>query len=300
MTRKRAQHEKPLISVVMPVYNAEHYIQSAIESILKQTYRQFELILVNDASTDSSLKIMRRYQKKHPRKITVINLKKNHNHGGDMCANEGMNIARGKYIARMDADDIALTHRLEKQVDYLEHHPEIFLVGSNAFVINKSGKVISLKREPTISSSIHRAFFTFNPLIHPTVMIRAEYANKQKFSYLINYSANNDFYTFFKLSCQGALFSNLNEPLLLLRIHDTNDTFVNIKEKFLNTLKVRLRMVKEYHYRPTFLQIILTIIQSAIVFLLPEKVTKFIYLVSKGIIRIALIPPSRQAKLGYN
>lgn len=284
MTQKR-QVRKPLVSVVMPVYNAQKYVGQAIKSILRQTYRNFELIIVNDASTDRSLQIIKRYKKRYPRKIKIIDLKENLNKGGDACANEGLKVARGKYIARMDADDVAVHERLAKQVAFLEGNPEVFLVGSNAYVIDQKGEIMGEKREPAKNSAISQSYFTFNPIIHPTALFRATYLSKQPFRYIIQYSANNDYYTFFKLNCQGAVFANLARKLLYHRIHDGNDTFLNIKEKFANTLKARIEMVRTFGYEPTLKQLLITFAQSAIVFTLPERLLRDIYLLAKGIVR---------------
>src|SRR3989344_1688263 len=102
----RKKKRFPLVSVVMPVYNAEKYLDQAIKSILNQTYKRFELIIIDDASTDNSLKIAKTYKRHFRTKIQIIETGKNLNGGGDMCANLVIERARGKYIARMDADDI--------------------------------------------------------------------------------------------------------------------------------------------------------------------------------------------------
>ena len=238
----KASMGKPLVSVVMPVYNAQDYLAEAINSMLSQTYQNFELIIIDDASKDSSPEIIKRYQKKFPKKIKIITVKKNLNRGGDHCANLGIEIAKGKYIARMDADDISLPHRLEKQVEFLEKNPKVFLLGSNAYVIDKRGKVIGDKLEPSSSEEIYKSYTRFHPIIHPSAMCR-RLINGRKFLYKIKYNANNDYYTFFSLLCQGFVFRNLDEKLIYYRIHETNDTFVNIKGKLINTLKIRFEMI---------------------------------------------------------
>lgn len=273
---------QPLVSVVMPVYNAERYVAEAIESILHQTYKRFELIIIDDQSTDDSLKIIKSYKRRYPSKIRVIQSEKNLNRGGDMCANLGIEVARGKYIARMDADDVAIPTRLEKQVAFLEAHKRVFLVGSSAFVINAKGKIVGEKLEPSSTHDIYKSYATFHPIIHPSVMLRRKFKGYQ-FLYQINYSANNDYYTFFKLLCRGFIFVNLDEKLLYYRIHDKNDTFVNIKQKFINTLAIRLKMVFSFNYQPSVRDIAVSLIQAALLLLLPEEIVKNIYLITKGI-----------------
>lgn len=273
----------PLVSVVMPVYNAEKYVRSAIESVIQQSYKQIELIIVDDVSTDNSWKIIQMYEK-HFSCIRAIRMSRNLNRGGDMCANEGIKLARGKYIARMDADDICHLSRIEKQVAYLEAHPDIFLVGSNAHVIDRMRNIIGEKIEPSESRDIYRAYFTIHPIIHPSSMFRRVYQDK-KFSYEIRYSANNDYFTFFKLLCKNYRFANLKEKLLYYRIHGKNDTFVNVRKKFLNTLAVRIEMFLKHGYDPTFKQVAVTLAQAAATLLLPQRVSTHLYLLVKGIIK---------------
>ncbi|MBI2031737.1 MAG: glycosyltransferase [Candidatus Levybacteria bacterium] len=276
---------KPLVSVIMPVFNAGSFLTDAIESILHQTYKNIEFIIVDDCSTDESWKIIKSYQKKYPSIIKTIRLKKNLNKGGDSCANIALKYARGKYIARMDADDISGIDRLEKQVEFLEKNPDIFMVGSNAHVINTRGIIIGEKLEPLTNNDIYKSYARFHPIIHPSIMLRRLISAK-RFYYQIKYSANNDYHTFFKLICTGFKFANLEEKLVYYRIHSTNDTFVNIKNKFMNTLKIRLRMFMHYNYKPTPKDVLISFIQSVLLFALPERVTKDLYLISKGIIKI--------------
>jgi len=282
--RERKKPKKPLVSVVMPVYNAEKYIDAAIQSIMNQTYKNFELIIVDDQSTDKSLKIIKSYKRRYRTKIKIIRSAKNLNRGGDMCANLGIEVARGKYIARMDADDIAAPGRLATQVEFLERNPRVFLVGSNAYVINEKGKVVGEKIEPSKPADIYKSYATFHPIIHPSTMLRRIYHGK-RFTYQIEYSANNDYYTFFKLICRGYIFVNLKEKLLFYRIHDKNDTFVKTKEKFLNTVKIRLLMVEKYNYKLNVRDVITSIVQAALILVLPESAIKYLYLVTKGIIQ---------------
>lgn len=275
----------PTLSVIMPAYNSKDYIEEAVNSVLNQTFQDFELIIIDDASTDSTVKIIKKFQKKNPDKIKLIQVKNNLNCGGDKCANEGLKVATGKYIARMDADDVAELSRFEKQINFLKDNPKIFLVGSNADVIDRNGNVIGEKNEPLTSDEIYKAYFGFHPLIHPTCMFKRKLKDGTPFKYEIKYSANNDYYTFFKLVCKGYKFVNMDEKLLKYRIHNSNATFVNMKKKFVNSLKVRLSMVANYGYIPTPRDIFMLVAQSMVVLLLPERMLLKIYFLAKGIIK---------------
>lgn len=281
-TRRKKQ---PLVSVIMPVYNAGRFLVPAIESILKQTYKNFELIIVDDASTDNSWEIIRKYKGRFRKRIIAIQMARNLNKGGDVCANEGLKYARGKYLARMDSDDISHPQRLEKQVAFLEKHRNHFLVGSNAYVIDEKKRIVGEKNEPLKSHDIYNAYFTTNPLIHPSCLYRRIFKNR-KFSYEIQYSANNDYLTFFKYICKNYQFANLEEKLLYYRIHGGNDTFSHIRTKFMNTLRIRLRMMSKFGYNPSAQQLFITALQLFSVMLLPERFSIRLYLISKGIVKV--------------
>ena len=125
----------PLISVCMAVYNAERYVAEAVESILNQTFGDFEFLILDDGSTDGSLDILRRYAERDPR----IRLTSRPNQGLVASLNELVDQARGEFIARMDADDVSLPERFQREVDYLRDHPECVLVGSRVRLIDPDG-----------------------------------------------------------------------------------------------------------------------------------------------------------------
>ncbi len=129
--------ENPKVSVIMSVYNGDKYLREAIESILNQTFTDFEFIIVNDGSTDNSLEIIESYDDE---RIKTINNKKNI--GLTKSLNKALKFAKGKYIARQDADDVSLPNRFEKQVEYLDSHPEVALVGTSVYLIDENGKII--------------------------------------------------------------------------------------------------------------------------------------------------------------
>jgi glycosyltransferase EpsE len=283
---------RPLVSVVMPVYNADAYLTRAIDSILRQTYENLELIIVDDASIDGSVGIIERYKRLYPKKISFVRLSKNLNRGGDSCANVGISSAKGKYIARMDADDVSHPKRIEKQVRFLERHSSIFLVGSNAHIINKEEEVIGVKSEPNSHAEILKGYFTFHPVVHSSCMYRRFLKNGKIFIYDKKYKCNNDYYTFFKLIVDGYSFHNLSEKLIRYRIHDKSVTFSNIRKNFIQTFKIRMEMVFKHGFRPTLSGIFITSLQIGVVSLLPEKILLKLYLLTKGIAKIHLRTPS--------
>jgi len=279
---KQLKNKKPLVTVVMPVYNAGDFLVPAIESILNQTFQNFEFIIVDDASNDGSKAVIRSYTQKYPDKIKPIFLIKNRNCGGDACVNEGFKRSVGKFVARMDADDVAHPKRLEKQVAYLRKHPEIIVLGTQAYVINKEGAITGEKTEPTTDKEIRKAYFVFHPMINPSVIIRRSLLPSQRKLYTISYDANNDLLTFFGFLRLGK-FANLSEKLLYYRIHGKNDSLINPKGRFLNTLRIRIYAVAKLGYTPTFKGVIMNIAQALAALILPAGLITKIYLLWRGI-----------------
>lgn len=284
-TKKNTQ---PLVSVVMPVHNAGLFLSEAIESILAQTYTNFELIIVDDASTDNSPTIIQRFHKKYPKKIRVYTLIHALGQSGDPATDFGMRQAKGDYIAKMDADDIAVPQRLERQVAFLEQNKEIFLVGSHAEIIDKNGKKIGIKKTPLNSKKIYNSFFLYCNVIHPSIMFRNNFAGN---FYTIKFPYFNEYYTFFKLMRQGKKFANIAQPLILYRIHGNNDTFSHTREKFKSTLRIRSAFIFEYGYIPSLYQLAVTLLQILAVLTLPQKVMITLYLLSKKVISLSDILP---------
>lgn len=278
ISSKKQAH--PRVSVIMPVHNAQAYLKEAILSILHQTYRDFELIIIDDASKDNSWKIITQLQKQHKR-IRAFRNKVAMGKSGDPASNLAISKAKGEFIAKMDADDIAHPKRLEKQVTFLDNHPEIFLTGTQGYVINKEGKIIGKKKSPLKHHDIFADFFLYSYFIHPSIMFRNE-TKKQPF-YKIKFPFFNEYYTFFKLMTEGKHFANMPEYLLYYRIHGENDTLSNTKKKFLSTLRMRWEFIR-LGYLPTIRQVAITLLQSIFVFSLPERAIPFFYLLSRNVI----------------
>lgn len=275
-------NKNPLVSVIMPVYNAGNFVGEAIQSILNQTYGNFELMVVDDASTDNSWEVISSYKKLYSKKVRVMRLNKNLNMGGDAAGNIGFRMAKGNFVARMDADDVATPNRLEKQVSFLLTNPGVFAVGSSAYVIDKEGGLIGEKKMPLENEKIYKEFFVFHPLIHPTLMFRKA-AIKGKNLYKLQYQANNDYLTFFEMITKGHRFANLPDKLLYYRFHGKNDSLIKVKSRFLNSLKIRLTAIKKFGYRPDFVSLIKLLGQIFVIVILPEKVIVPLYLTIRGI-----------------
>jgi glycosyltransferase involved in cell wall biosynthesis len=204
----------PLVSVVMPLFNAEKYVGDAVESVLSQSYTNFELIIVNDASTDKSAACV---QGIVDRRIVIV---ENENNLGIVASrNRGLALAKGKYIAILDSDDIALPNRLEKQVAFLEANPEYGICGSYYHVINGLGKKILSFKVP-VSSADNKTFLLFNvPFCHSTIMMPTALA--QSLAYKEGFDIIEDYEIAHRISKKFKI-GNLPEYTTLYRVHGNN------------------------------------------------------------------------------
>jgi glycosyltransferase involved in cell wall biosynthesis len=199
----------PKITVIMPVYNCELYIQEAVESILNQTYSDFELLIIDDASSDQTVSIIKKYN--DPR-IQLI--EKPLNTGYTNSLNYGLLLAKGKYIARMDGDDISLPKRFAKQVAYMEAHPEVVVCGTSYKIVGND-KHISI---PENHDVIKLAFLKTNCILHPSVMIRKSVLDEFSIIYDTSKEPAEDYDMWVRLSTYGKLH-NLQDILIEYRIY---------------------------------------------------------------------------------
>lgn len=209
----------PVVSVLMPVYNAEQFLREAIDSILCQTYTDFEFLIFNDGSTDKSSEIIKSYDDKR-----IISFDYVINSGYLKHLNEGVKTAKGRYIARMDADDISLPDRFEKQITFLESHSDIALLGSSAIIINESGNEKKITEVIETSNLIFTQLFFENPFFHTSMMGRTSVF--REFKYNDNYYVAEDYYLWSQIAMKYKL-ANLNEPLIKYRSY--NESTSNLK-----------------------------------------------------------------------
>lgn len=223
---------KPKISVIMTVYNAEKYLSETIDSILNQSFKDFELIAVNDKSADKSLNVIKEYMKKDKRIILINNRK---NFGPTTSLNIGLKIARGKYIAISDHDDVSLSNRLLEEYNFLEKNKDIFLVGSGAININEKGIKLSTFHPITNTEKI-KNILPKNPCIyHPTIMFRNEKGIKYRDK--IYYAHDRDFYL--NLLSKGKKITNIPNILVEYRIHSKQLSTLKRGQQYLFSEKAK-------------------------------------------------------------
>jgi glycosyltransferase involved in cell wall biosynthesis len=160
---------KKKISIIMAVYNSENYLSKTIKSVLNQSFKYFEFIIINDGSNDNSRKIINKFKKDDKRIILIDNKE---NIGLTKSLNKGIKIASGKYIARIDSDDISLPDRLKIQYTFLEKNPKYFLIGGNIIIIDGKDEIIKKERKIINERKLCKFLENKNTISHSTIMFR--------------------------------------------------------------------------------------------------------------------------------
>ena len=224
---------KPLVSIVVSVYNSEEFLFESINSLLNQTFKDFELIIVNDCSTDDSLRIIEQLMLKDSR---IILLNNQNNIGLTKSLNKAIKVSHGKYIARQDADDISYITRLEKQIDYLEKNSEVVLLGSKHIDI-KNGK----KQENSFitDEKINKDIYLYNPFAHSTAIFQKSIFIKIGL-YDESYVTSQDFDAWNRLAQVGKI-AMLNKCLVERRIHENSISSKRHRTQIINTFRTKFK-----------------------------------------------------------
>lgn len=235
----------PLLTVLLPAYNAEKYIEETLNSILNQTFKDFELIVIDDCSTDNTNKLISKFSDERIRLIrNEENLKL------IKTLNKGIKLANGKYLARIDADDICLLERFEKQIEYLETHPDTAVLGTDIEFIDEKSKSIGRGiKHPTMHAEILWGFYRRASIYHPTVMVNLELL-KDDFYYDENYPHAEDYELWMRLGDKFQL-ANLDEILVRYRVHGESVTqsFNEISvQSTLRAIRAHSEINKDYEF----------------------------------------------------
>lgn len=218
------------ISVVMSVYNADKYLKESIDSILQQTYTDFEFIIINDGSTDKTDEIINTYLDKR-----IIYIKNKQNLGLPASLNKGIKLAKGKYIARMDSDDISLPIRFEKQLDYMENNPQCVLLGASVQFFGNKNKIGKITGD---SKELFYKYLTGGIMVfHPVAMFRRSIVIENNEFYNEQYTSSQDFDLWNRLKHYGSV-ENLSEVLLNYRSHEESISSKKIKYQYANKLEI--------------------------------------------------------------
>ena len=235
--------KKPVVTVLLPAYNAELFIKDAIDSILAQTFKDFELIIINDGSSDRTEDIVLSYTDKR-----IVYVRNDNNLKLIKTLNKGIGIARGKYIARMDADDISLPDRLENEVLFLENHLDVDVVSCFPYNIAMDGRVIGKSSYFCVTRLLPCKFVSIfeSPICHPACMLKLDvikkymYSDRPEFVHIEAYELWN------RMFHSGAKGSMIPEYMLYYRDNVTSVCHVHNDEQWTKHLSLLKRSLREY------------------------------------------------------
>ncbi len=266
--------KEPLVSVIISAYNCEKYIEESINSILNQTYKNIEILLVDDNSTDNTVK---KIKKVIQGKKNVKFIQNTKNLGLTKNLNKLIEISNGEYIARMDADDVSDLTRIEKQVQYLINNPKITIIGSFGKYINERNELEEYKKMPISNDEIVKIMPKVNPIIHPSVMYRKNEIVRIGM-YDERFKKVQDYDLWFRAMSNNLKFYNIPEALILLR-RDRNYNKRKSKKYRVIDLKVRINGYKIN--KLNFKKYIYLIIPIALIILPSKFVDKYFYKLKK-------------------
>jgi hypothetical protein len=215
----------PVVSIVMSVFNGQAFLSEAIESIRSQTFSNYEFVVINDGSTDKTAEILSAYASSDAR-MHIIH---HENKGRAASLNIGIGLAKGNYIARMDADDISLPHRLEAQVDFMDRNPSVGVLGGAVEVIRSAGHVLTTFQPPVQDSDIKSKMLHGNPMWHPTVVMRKEVVLAAG-GYRKPLLDADDYDLFLRMGERSQL-ANLSKLVLQYRIHANQVSVRNMRHQ---------------------------------------------------------------------
>ncbi|WP_082111698.1 glycosyltransferase family 2 protein [Spirosoma radiotolerans] len=250
----------------MPVYNGERFLAEAIESILAQEYTNFELLILDNGSTDGTPDLLSHFARLDSR-IRLLHEPNPLGYGGEVASNIATKQAKGKFIAKLDSDDIATPDRLAKQAGYLMDHPDVFLVGSQLTLINERGQVTGTRLYPLTHEEIYNEFYLRFPIANPAIMYRNDLSEDL---YQIRFPHFNDYYSLFRLLQEGYRVYNLPETLTAYRVHTTNTVFTNLRTKWRSNVAIKKAFVHEFGYSPPWIHQLKIVAITWVINLFPE------------------------------
>ncbi len=255
----------PKISVLMPVYNTSKYISKTLDSVLAQTFTDFEIITVDDGSTDNSMEILKSYSVKDSRVKVFQN---EGNRGVSYSLNHALRHTSAPLVVRMDSDDIMVKDRLEKQYAYMQQNPDCVVLGGQEIYIDENDEITGNTRYPLTDTEIKRKFFQFQPIADPTSMYNRAKIPSEVFYFDESLTVAEGLDLYFRLFKYGK-FANLEDPIVLYRQRQGSLFSTDIKRTFKFISLVRKRAKKQYGIKPPFMAGFINFSQKIITSILP-------------------------------
>lgn len=261
----------PLVSVLMPAYNAERYIGVAIESILNQTYKGYEFVIIDDASTDSTWPIIQSYVEKDDR---IKAYKNSYNLYIAGNRNRLIELAKGQYVVWQDADDISFPNRIKHQLAFMEKHPEVGIVGGYLEFFNE--KVVSgIRKYALDDQTLRKHIFKFSPVAQPGAMVRKQ-CFEELGKYDLNFPPAEDIEMSFRIGTRYQ-FANIQERVIRYRENQDSATFNKLRKIELSTVEARRRYFNHPRYRATGIDRVYNSLQFISIFIVPSRLKIWLF-----------------------
>lgn len=264
--------KKIKISVLMPVYNSENYLKDSIESILNQSFTDFEFIIIDDASKDDSWAIIKEYEKNDKKIVALQNIV---NIGTTKSLNTGLSLAKGKYVVRMDADDWSYPERLKKQYEFMEKHQDVGVSGGTIEVCDKNLNILNVRDYPLTDSKIRKIIFRYSPFAHSATIWNRKIMMEVG-GYNENIPVSQDCELYFSVGKLSKL-GNVGDKLIKLRMHGESVSISKNLEQEKYAIFARIKAVMEYGYKIRSSDIVIMIGRVMAMFLVPKTIKFFIF-----------------------
>jgi glycosyltransferase involved in cell wall biosynthesis len=263
------QKNNPLVSVLIPTYNSELYIKETLESILNQTYKNLEIVVIDDASIDNTINIVKRYEDKRIR--LFINDK---NLGISKNMNKGIKLSHGKYLAIMDADDWSYPYRIEEEVKLMEENPKVVLCSGYMDICDENLNIKNRRTYPLTDEEIRRAIVRYDPISHPASMWRMSELLKTGL-YSKNFPICRDYDLIVRISEFGK-YQNIPKPLIKYRVRKDSETGKRIRQTQWYSFYIQMKAVFEYGFRFTFGDGVFLVCRILATIILPTGIQRYI------------------------
>lgn len=270
-----SKNDKPLVSVIIPAYNASKYLKEAVDSIIGQTYDNLEIIIINDASTDDTLQIANSYIKKD-RRVKVYDNKANMGIGRNRS--KGIKLAIGEFICWQDADDISLPNRIKLQVEYLLNNEDVGVVGGFMQFFDDSGD-LAIRHYEEHDEGLRKTIFRYNPIAQPASMVRSKVFKKVGL-YNPEYRVDEDLDMLFRIGREYK-FANVQEVVLRYRQSNSSLTRQNLRKMEKVTIQLRMQYAKYAEYNFSIIDRLYNIAQYATM-ILPVGLRMKLFTVIRG------------------
>lgn len=265
------QKNKPLVSILITTYNSADFVEDTVRSIMDQTYKNIEIVIVDDSSTDNTVKTLRKLSKEDERIKLFMNKK---NLGVPKNMNKGINKCNGKYIAVLDGDDWAYPYRIEEQVKFMEEHTDIVLSSGYMDICNEELKSKTIRRYPLSDTEIREAMVRYDPISHPASIWKREALIKTGL-YNSNFPICMDYDLIVRISEFGK-YANIPKPLIKYRVREKSETGRKIRQTQMYSFYIQMKAVFEYSFKFTFGDGIFLTCRLIATVILPAHIQRYI------------------------